>query len=66
MKSHGHKRQPEKWCLFIDANKHSLEAVLLHNGNEYLSIPIAHATIVNDNYTVMKLLLDKISYKSYE
>ena len=30
------------WRLFIDSSKRSLKAVLLHNGNVYPSIPIAH------------------------
>ena len=34
MRAIGHKRQPENWRLFIDSNKLSLKAVLLHNGNE--------------------------------
>ena len=31
------------WRLFIDSSKRSLKAVLLHNGNVYPSIPIAHS-----------------------
>ena len=31
------------WRLFIDSSKQSLKAVLLHNGNVYPSIPIAHS-----------------------
>jgi hypothetical protein len=34
----------EEWRLFIDSSKRSLKAVLLHNGNTYASIPIAHST----------------------
>ena len=30
------------WPLFIDSFKQSLKGVLLHNGNKYPSIPIAH------------------------
>ena len=44
MKSLGHEHQPENWRLFIDANKHSLKAVLLHNKNDC-------------NLTINKLLL---------
>ena len=43
-----------------------MKAVLSHNGNEYPSIPIAHATNMRECYAVMKLLLDKINHKSYE
>ena len=31
------------WRLFIDSSKRSLKAVLLHNSNVYLFIPIAHS-----------------------
>lgn len=34
---------PCQWRLFIDSSKRSLKAVLLHNGNEYASIPVAHS-----------------------
>ena len=37
------------WRLFIDSSKRSLKAVLLHNTNEYESIPIAHSTKLNEN-----------------
>ena len=66
MKSLGHEHQPKNWHLFIDASKHSLKAVLLHNGIEYPSIPIAHATNIKKCYAVIILLLEKINYKSYE
>lgn len=33
----------EEWRLFIDASTESLKTVLLHNGNEKPSIPVAHA-----------------------
>ena len=32
------------WRLFIDATKLSLKAVLLHNTNQFASIPLAHST----------------------
>jgi hypothetical protein len=33
----------EKWRLFTDSSKVSWKAVLLHNGNKYPAIPLAHA-----------------------
>jgi len=41
---------PDQWRLFIDSSKVSLEVVLLHNGNGFPSIPLAHAA----NMKVMK------------
>ena len=35
---------PSDWRLFIDASKSSLKAVLLHNTNQFASIPLAHST----------------------
>lgn len=36
--------------FFIDSSKASLKAVLLNNGNEKPSIPIAHATGLNETW----------------
>lgn len=47
----------EDWRLFIDSEKDSLKAVLLHNGNRLPSVPIAHATNMTENYETMKSLL---------
>ena len=34
------------WRLFIDASKSSLKAVLLHNTNQFASVPLAHSTCI--------------------
>ena len=52
-----------EWRLFIDSSKASLKAVLLHNGNEKPSIPVAHATDLNEAYESMDLLLRLTKYK---
>ena len=62
----GYEHQPENWHLFIDSNKLSLKATLLHNGNEYLSILIAHATNMEECYDAMQLLLDKVDCKLHQ
>ena len=56
---------PEEWRLFIDSNKASIKAVLLHNGNEKPSIPVAHGTGLNETYESMELLLRLIKYKEH-
>ena len=66
MRAIGHEHQPENWRLFIDSKKVSLEAVLLHNGNEYRSMPVAHATNMKECYDVMQFLLDKIGHKLHK
>ena len=47
--------------LFIDSNKTSLTAVLLHNGNVKLSIPIAHVANMKEIYEAMKTCLEAIN-----
>ena len=56
---------PSDWCLFIDASKSSLKAVLLHNTNQFASIPLAHSTFMKESYENMKLLLEKLQYSTH-
>ena len=44
----------------IDALKSSLKAVLLHNTNQFASIPLAHSAGMKESYENIKLLLSKI------
>lgn len=57
---------PKNWRLFIDSSKASLKAVLLHNTNEFPSIPIAHSVEMNEKYEDIKILLEAIEYNKYE
>ncbi len=56
----------EEWRLFIDASNASLKAVLLHNGNQMPSIPIAHTVSMKESYDSMSLILQAINYKKYD
>ena len=56
---------PEEWRLFIDSSVRSLKAVLLHNGNTYASIPIAHSTKLKEEYETIKYVLKKIKYEEH-
>ena len=56
---------PSDWDLFIDASKSSLKAVLLHNTNQFASIPLAHLTCMKESYENMKLLLGKLQYSTH-
>ncbi len=47
---------------FIDSSKGSLECVLLHNGNLYDSVPLAHSTTLKEKYEEIKFVLEKILY----
>ena len=53
------------WRLFIDSSKRSLNGVL-HNGNKYPSIPIAHSVHLKVSYDNMELLLEAIKYSEYQ
>lgn len=54
----------DEWRLFIDSNKNSLKAVLLHN-NEKPSIPVAHSVNNKENYETMATLLTLLKYEEY-
>ena len=56
---------PSDWRLFIDASKSSLKAVLLHNRNQFASIPLAHSTCMKESYENMKILLSKLQYSTH-
>jgi len=61
----GHQHNSNKLRLFIDSSNVSLIAVLLHNGNKFPSVPLAHTTNMKESYEKMKLLLEKLQYKKY-
>ena len=53
------------WRLFIDSSKRSLKCVLLHNTNEYASIPIDHSTKLKEKYEAIKQVLESIKYNQH-
>ena len=55
----GHEFNPDQWHLFPGSSKVSLKVVLLHNGNKFPTVPLAHAVNMKENYESMKLLLEK-------
>jgi hypothetical protein len=57
--------KPSQWRLFVDSSSESLKAVLLHNGNEFPSIPVAHSTHMKEDYMNVKKLLDFINYQKH-
>ena len=54
------------WRLFIDSSKLSLKCVLLHNGNQFASVPIAHSTTLKEKYEAVKWVLKKIGYDQHK
>ena len=53
------------WRLFIDSSKQSLKAVVLHNGNVYPFIPIAHSVQKKEDRESAKILLGLIQYNDH-
>ena len=53
--------ESKDWRLFIDSSKQSLKCVLLHNGNQFASVPIAHSTTLK-----VKYVLEKIGYDQHK
>ncbi|XP_022900735.2 uncharacterized protein [Onthophagus taurus] len=62
----GQPYNAHEWRLFIDSNKSSLKAVLLHNGNEKPSIPIAHAINTKESYETMVKLVKSLNYEDHD
>ena len=61
----GREYNPDQWLVFIDSSKVSLKVVLLHKGNRFPSVPLAHAANTKESYESMKLLSGKIKYDEY-
>ncbi|KAK2578077.1 hypothetical protein KPH14_001025 [Odynerus spinipes] len=62
----GFLHKPKDWRLFIDSSKKSLKAVLLHNGNEYPSVPVAYGSKLKESYELFEVMLNKINYYRYK
>lgn len=56
---------PTHWRLFIDSSCRSLKAVLLHNGNEFASVPVGHSVQMSENYNNMDFLLRSLDYSQH-
>lgn len=54
-----------EWRLFIDSSTRSLKAVLLHNGNKFPSLPLAHSVMLKENYESVKMVLQVLKYEQY-
>ena len=56
---------PTDWHLFVDSSVKSLKTVLLHNGNEFPSIPVGHSVNIKEEYKNIKTLLNMIKYTNH-
>ena len=55
MEVFAHEYNPDQWRLFIDSSKVNMKVVLLHNGNRFPFVPLAHAASMKESYENMKL-----------
>jgi hypothetical protein len=60
MQKFGIEYKVNEWRLFFDSSKRSLKAVLLHNGNNYASLPIGHSVHLKVSYENLELVLTNI------
>ena len=58
--------EAKDWGLFIDRSKRSLKCVLLHNGNQFLPVPLAHSTALKEKHEAVKYVLEKVSYNEHQ
>lgn len=57
--------KPEDWRLFIDSSQQSLKAVLLHNTNKFAPLPLAHSTVLKEEYSNLEAVLKKSGFTKY-
>jgi len=57
---------PNDWRLFLDSSKRSFKAVLLHNGNKYASLPVAHSIELTEEYGNIAFVLEKLKYENHK
>ena len=50
---------------FHYSSSNSLKEVLLHNGNKYPSLPLAHSVHLKENYENVKTVLNVLKYDQY-
>lgn len=55
-----------EYKLFIDSSKVNLKAVLLHSGNEKLSIPLCHAVGMKQTCQSMELIINGVLYSNHK
>lgn len=61
-----HEHKPEEWRLFLDGSSTSLKAVLLHNGNQRPSVPLAFSRHSPEKYETMRIILEHIGYDQFK
>ena len=66
IKSMGLEYDATGWRLFIDSSSRSLKAVILHNVNNFSSIPIGHSIQMKETHNSMDYLLSVFNYQEHK
>ena len=66
IKKMGVEYKSSDWRLFTDASKRSLKGVLLHNGNLYSSVPVAHSIEMKETYNNLRHFWNSINYSHHK
>jgi len=66
VKEMGIEFRAEDWRLFLDSSTRSFKCVLLHNGNKYAALPIAYSKTLKEEYTNIKMVLEKLCYNEHQ
>ena len=56
---------PNEWRLFLDASCSSFKACLIHNGNEFPTIPVAYTTIFKESRFSVEKIFEKLQYEKH-
>lgn len=56
----------DDWRLFLDSSTRSFKVILLHNGNVYAPIPVAHSTVIKEEYESLDFVLRKLKYDEHK
>lgn len=54
------------WYLFVDSGKDSLKFVLLSKSGSQPAIPVAYSHSLNESYSNLKLLFEKVKYQEHQ
>ena len=68
MNEFGIEYKKEDRRLFIDSSKTGFKGVLLHNGNAYVSLSIAHSVHMKETYENLnkQKVLQKVNYTAHD
>lgn len=54
--------EPEEWKIVIHSSKRSLQAVILHNANQFASESVGHSVHLKKRYENIDFTLNKLGY----